>query len=151
MVLQMSVIPAAISATFTSQFDDIIKVASTGSIGVINKKSGSNTEFYIESVSASQSLKNIFNVPVRIKVRNSGKYLSQDSTGIPIATSNIPNKDTIFTLQKDITGANMVKIVDENDNVLTIIGKNGLQFTKPDKNTSSIRMVFRIDSKYVIL
>ena len=39
----------------------------------------------------------------------------------------------------------MVKIMDSENNILTIVGKNGLQFTKSDKNTSSVKTIFKIE------
>jgi hypothetical protein len=150
MILQLEIIPSTVIATFTSQLDDIIKITSTGAVGTINKKNGTNTEFIIENAIARQPLKSFFNIPVRLKIRSSGKYLTQDTTGIPVINDNIPGKDNIFTLEQDISGDNMVRIVDINNKILTIIGKNGLQFTQPDKNTSSIKTLFKINSRYIV-
>ena len=150
MVIQLEVIHSTIVATFISQLDDIIKITSTGAVGVVNKRNDTNTEFIIENATPRQPLKSFFNIPIRLKVRTSGKYLTQDNTGIPVVNDNIPGKDNIFTLQTDISGDKMVKIVDPQNNILTIVGKNGLQFTQPDKNTSSVKTLFNIDSKYVV-
>ena len=150
MVFQIDVIPSSINATFISQLDDIIKITSTGAVGTIKKKNGTNTEFIIENATPRQPLKSFFNIPIRLKIRSSGKYLSQDSSGVPVVNDNIPDKDNVFTLLKDLSGDNMVKIMDSENNILTIVGKNGLQFTKSDKNTSSVKTIFKIESKYVI-
>ena len=58
-------------------------------------------------------------------------------------------KDNIFTLQTDISGDKMVKIVDQQNNILTIVGKNGLQFTQPDKNELPISVILDKDDKSI--
>ena len=150
MVLEMQIVPSIVLANFISQTDDIIKITSVGAVGVINKNSGSNTDFIVESAIPRQPLKEFYNIPIRLKIRSMDKYLSNDSTGVPIVKDNIKSADNIYTLATDITGNNMVRILDKNGKPLTIVGKNGLQFIKPSKDTSNIKTTFKLDTKFVI-
>lgn len=151
MIFQLEIIPSAVSVSFMSQMDDIIVVTSVGAVGIVNKKNGVNTDFIIENINTSQSLKKFVNIPIRLKIRSSGKYLTQDETNIPVVNNSIQNDDNIFILQKDISNNNLVKIVNKDGLILSIIGKNGLQFIKPDRNTSNTRTTFKFETKYIIL